>query len=363
MKKSEQQNEITLTIMLTSFNCEKYVDNAIQSVFNQYIPFSWELLIGDDCSNDGTLEAAMKWQKRYPSIIKVYSTRQNEKSPITSFNASLNRRNLLVHARGKYLAFLDGDDALTGKMKFFNQITLLEMPQFNNCSCSAHDLEYVDLSCHNKIQFPSANLSTGIIDSRTYWKQFYFHTNTIIFRSSCINSLLDERYKYYLNDNLITYLIIQHGDILYLDEAFAVYNITGSGIWTGQNNSFNYLRNVSLYDLEREINPSYKSASFYRHSNDFWYFMRNECKWDQAAINLMSNQPKSRFPLAWFFFDQPRPKYSFISNPRLSLQTILCKVFARLGKRERSVTRYNAKSAHYRKEINTILNDAHKKIH
>ena len=45
-----------LSILITSYNLEEYISQAIESVVKQNMPFEWELLIGDDGSTDGTVD-------------------------------------------------------------------------------------------------------------------------------------------------------------------------------------------------------------------------------------------------------------------------------------------------------------------
>ena len=47
--------------MLTSYNLVDYIDTSIASVVNQEMPCDWELLIGDDGSNDGTVDKIKIW--------------------------------------------------------------------------------------------------------------------------------------------------------------------------------------------------------------------------------------------------------------------------------------------------------------
>ena len=55
---SEMNNEIVsdiaVSVCMTTYNHEKYIAEAIESVLNQKINFKYELLIGEDCSTDNT---------------------------------------------------------------------------------------------------------------------------------------------------------------------------------------------------------------------------------------------------------------------------------------------------------------------
>ncbi len=96
------------------FNCEKYVEEAVESILSQtYRDF--ELIIIDDASSDNTL-----------SILKKYNDpriRLIEKPSNNGYTRSLNLG--LNIARGKYLARMDGDDVSMPE-RLLKQVSFLE---------------------------------------------------------------------------------------------------------------------------------------------------------------------------------------------------------------------------------------------
>lgn len=93
-----------VSIVMPVYNAQDYLAEAINSILAQTYQ-SFEFIIIDDASTDGSLEIINKYQKRYPKIIKVISVKKN-----------LNRggdhcANLGIEcARGKYIARMDADD-------------------------------------------------------------------------------------------------------------------------------------------------------------------------------------------------------------------------------------------------------------
>jgi glycosyltransferase involved in cell wall biosynthesis len=100
----EKNQKELISVLMTSYNRESYISEAIESVLNSTYDF-FELIIVDDCSNDGTLEIARFYEKS-DSRIKVY---QNE------FNLGdyPNRNRAASFAQGEYLKYLDSDDTMT----------------------------------------------------------------------------------------------------------------------------------------------------------------------------------------------------------------------------------------------------------
>ena len=261
---------MVLSILITSYNCVEQIDNAIRSVIEQELPLSWELLIGDDGSTDGTIDRIRSWCAKYPKNIKMFVMPRTGDCQKTGLRAARNRANLLKNASGQYLAFLDGDDQLVGTDKFKKQIEIFEKDKNGIISGVAHNIrvnEIVSGKRYNLVE----GIKDGLVDTKKYWSEMYFHTNTIVFRSQCKKIMLNKKYRDYLNDNFITFLILQYGRLYYINEVYAQYNITGEGLWTGKRRVYGCFRNIMLYDLERKINPKLNPYSLKRHLYDIIY--------------------------------------------------------------------------------------------
>ena len=62
----------TVSIMITCFNNEDSISDAISSVVSQRGNFKLEILVGDDGSSDGTQKVIQEWIDIYPNTIKMY---------------------------------------------------------------------------------------------------------------------------------------------------------------------------------------------------------------------------------------------------------------------------------------------------
>ena len=89
------------SIVMATFNSERYVKEAVDSVIGQAFE-SWELLIVDDASNDQTPQL-LKHFEEMDSRIKVFYMRSNE-GPARARNLAI------AQASGRLIAFLDSDD-------------------------------------------------------------------------------------------------------------------------------------------------------------------------------------------------------------------------------------------------------------
>lgn len=93
-----------VSVIMPTYNCEKYISESIQSVIAQTIT-DWEIQIVDDCSTDNTAAVVKKYQEKYPNI---HYTRLE-----TNGGPAIARTEAMKLATGKYIAFLDSDDLWT----------------------------------------------------------------------------------------------------------------------------------------------------------------------------------------------------------------------------------------------------------
>ena len=96
-------NEL-ITILLATYNGEQYIEEQLQSLFNQTYT-EWQLIIRDDHSTDNTPAILNKYQQQYPDKITILPNEGKNLGSILNFNA------LLQFARtAKYIMFCDQDD-------------------------------------------------------------------------------------------------------------------------------------------------------------------------------------------------------------------------------------------------------------
>lgn len=92
-----------VSILMTAYNRERFIGEAIESVLLSDFP-DFELIITDDKSEDSTLEIALSYAAIDPRI-RVIENKQN-------LGDYPNRNHAAKYALGKYLKFVDSDDLL-----------------------------------------------------------------------------------------------------------------------------------------------------------------------------------------------------------------------------------------------------------
>lgn len=108
-----------VSIIIIFLNAERFIEEAIESVFKQTYD-NWELFLVDDGSTDGSTEIALKFTKQYSKTIYYLEHDRHENRGMSA------SRNLGINnSKGEYIAFLDSDDVwLPNKLE--RQIAILE---------------------------------------------------------------------------------------------------------------------------------------------------------------------------------------------------------------------------------------------
>src|SRR5580704_10131899 len=85
-----------VSVSMTAYNSEKWLPRALDSVLLQRTSFPIEIVIGDDCSTDGTIAAARSYRERHPALIRVLERSKN-------IGMQRNYYDTCEHCRGKYI--------------------------------------------------------------------------------------------------------------------------------------------------------------------------------------------------------------------------------------------------------------------
>jgi glycosyltransferase involved in cell wall biosynthesis len=128
--------EPLVSVSMITYNHAPYVAQAIQGVLEQKTKFCVELVIGEDCSTDGTREIVFEYQKRYPDIVRVVTSDNN-------VGAQKNGYRTTKACRGKYIAFCEGDDYWHHPYKLQKQVDYFESHLECGLVYSSYDIFYV----------------------------------------------------------------------------------------------------------------------------------------------------------------------------------------------------------------------------
>ena len=110
-------SNINLTILMATYNGEKYLEEQLESLLNQSYK-AYKIICNDDCSTDSTFKILKEYEAKYSTIIKVT---QNKKQ----LGVVSNFEKLISETKTEYIALCDQDD-IWEKEKLMISIKALE---------------------------------------------------------------------------------------------------------------------------------------------------------------------------------------------------------------------------------------------
>lgn len=215
-----------VSVMLITYNHERYVAQALKSILSQKRDFKIEINVIDDASTDRTQEIVRTYQKKYPRLINCYFNKVNVGRVATQLNTIRGFKTL----RGEYFALLEGDDYWTDKKKLAKQVAFLE----NNMSyvaCAHQTFKFYDdgsKSPEHFLPFKAFGRNRASIESLIRMDGV-FHLSSVLYRNIFglrPPSSLSDPYSCEVTINM-TYGIF--GDFFCFDEYMSAYRVHGGG--------------------------------------------------------------------------------------------------------------------------------------
>lgn len=120
-----------VSISCITYNHKDFIRDALEGFLMQKTNFSFEVLIHDDCSTDGTTEIIREYADKYPNIIKPMYEQENQYQNGKPYGSEVWN---YPRSKGKYIALCEGDDYWTDPFKLQKQVDFLEAhPEYGMC--------------------------------------------------------------------------------------------------------------------------------------------------------------------------------------------------------------------------------------
>jgi glycosyltransferase involved in cell wall biosynthesis len=221
MKTFSTSNLPLVTVCMTTYNHERYVAEAINSVFAQRCIFPLRLMIFDDCSTDSThveIERAIRGRSESVTYCRNDINIGMMKNAEKAYNA----------CEGDYIAILEGDDRWTASDKMQRQVTLLE--QDADVSACAHRARFIT-PCGRQIRvFPKC--SAGNLERRAIYRRNLLSTCSVIYRRQIAPRLPPWLLHCEVGDWPLNIFYAQKGHLHLIDDTLADYRVHPGGSWS-----------------------------------------------------------------------------------------------------------------------------------
>jgi glycosyltransferase involved in cell wall biosynthesis len=202
-----------LSVMVITYNHEAFIAQALESILAQRVNFDYEIVVGEDCSTDGTRDILMDFHLRYPERIVPLLRKQN-------LGAMRNLDATIAACRGQYLALLEGDDYWSCEHKLQRQVDFLDAHLDSAICC--HRVRFLNQTGFAEEDvFPS--LPAGAYTIEDLLKGNFVMTCSTVLRRNLIPPLPRWFAEMKLGDWPLFALVARHGTVDLMDEIMAVY--------------------------------------------------------------------------------------------------------------------------------------------
>lgn len=206
--------------MLT-YNQESYIDEAIRSVLLQECDFPFELVIGNDCSTDGTRARCEAWLHKYPDRIVLINQPRN-------IGLARNFIETYKYLRGEYVAICEGDDWWCSRYKLRRQVEWMDAHPDYSC-CFHRVVNYYQDTDTKSLSNGGQKSELTILDLAS--------SNTIsnvsaLFRRGLFGELPEWMDQVSTYDYAVHLMNAEYGPVHYMRRPMAVYRQHSAAIWS-----------------------------------------------------------------------------------------------------------------------------------
>jgi glycosyltransferase involved in cell wall biosynthesis len=217
MSKS-QATRPKVSVVVPSYNHEKYIKDALDGFVMQQTDFAFEVLVADDCSTDKTPEIIRQYARKYPDIIKPILRKKN-------LGVLQNFVETMQQARGEFLALCEGDDYWTDPEKLQRQVTFMEKhPEY---ALSFHGVK-VQVEGGKEPDYVSPSKSEEPFTNYELVRRNFIQTCSVMYRTQKYENIPQGMLP------IDWYLHLYHarfGKVGFIDRVMAVYRRHPNGIW------------------------------------------------------------------------------------------------------------------------------------
>jgi glycosyltransferase involved in cell wall biosynthesis len=258
---------------MITYNHERFVAQAIESVLAQRVDFPIEIVIGEDCSTDNTRQILRSFSAKHPSLFRLLLPSEN-------IGMNPNLATTIKACKGQYIALLEGDDFWTDPTKLQRQVDFLDAHE--QCSTCFHRVAIVDEDGRETgVSGDNLNIQAVYSVADLIGRRFFAKTASVMFRRGLFENFPDWYFRCPVGDFPIHVMNGMHGQFGFLDQQMAAYRMHAGGVWSALGMHSEALQNrrklrqyectAQLYEiLSENVGPAWTAElnngiAFYRY--------------------------------------------------------------------------------------------------
>jgi glycosyltransferase involved in cell wall biosynthesis len=238
IEQQSQSGAPRVSVAMVTYNHEKYITQAIESVLMQVTNFPVELVIGEDCSTDGTRTIVKHYAEKYPQFIRALLPERN-------LGAHNNYSAVMSGCNAEYIAYLEGDDYWTDPSKLSRQVAPMDSDL--TMSFCFHPVTVFDQELGAEAGvFPAKDprLFQDMVEELIRWN--FIASNSRMLRRSMLPVFDSQFQDLKLGDWPVSIMMGIRGKIGYLPENMAVYRRHTDSTWSSKGQD---VRDLATYEM------------------------------------------------------------------------------------------------------------------
>lgn len=232
-----------VSVYMITYNHGPFIRKAIEGVMMQRTDFPYELVIGEDCSQDDTREICFDCQRQYPDKIRVLWANENV------YLKGSNDRRTFARCRGEYIALCEGDDYWTDPLKLQKQVDVMRAhPNVGLCFCGAMFMSELNGVKTTRTWNDRHDVPLGLMSGKEFFLKHSFGktlwatgrrdekfimTATTMVKASALQQVLREYsicdWHLSILDSILWLGVASRMDVYYLPDVVSVYRQMQTG--------------------------------------------------------------------------------------------------------------------------------------
>jgi len=245
-----------VSVLVITYNHDKYIRETLDSALRQKTSFDFEIVVGDDHSQDNTPAILNEYQLRYGTQIRLLLHKSN-------VGPWENHRHVFNACRGEYVAMLDGDDYWTSNDKLQRQVDVLE--QNPDCPMCCHNVRRL-FDASNELSEPLFNAEVDrYLSCKDLLQSSPAITSSTLYRRSAAASV-DDIPKILLTDRARALAVAhRYGDIAYLCDTMGIWRVHERGVLNTRQQLGTVDRRIKARKVDIEYFETINSYTHYQY--------------------------------------------------------------------------------------------------
>ena len=219
-----------VSICCLVYNHERYLRDCLDGFFFQKTDFHYEIIIHDDASTDKSADIIKEYMTKFPNVITPIFQTENQYSKGKEIIANI----LFPQAKGKYIAYCEGDDYWIDPYKLQKQVEYMEHHPECSLTCHASQELYGNGKLVKRIPYST--------DINMHFETIFNEWGDIPSASIVFNNKLYHRETHLrfaegcpVGDGPLQIYLATIGHVHYFCNTMSIYRVNSIGSWSERN--------------------------------------------------------------------------------------------------------------------------------